>query len=167
MKGERLTEELARGLAAPTRRRTVLAALVVGLLVPAGTGEGPVLAAAADRRRRVRNPRCRRNWQCEYGEACVRGRCKAITGFAPYNVDCRTTADCSTKLGPAVCEVGLNCICEIATPGSPIGCDSMPHLRCRGTYVAATEEAASCTRDCDCAAGLTCQGGGCRPAPAS
>ena len=159
MKGERLTEELARGLAAPTRRRTVLAALVVGLLVPAGTGEGPVLAAAADRRRRVRNPRCRRDRQCRLGEACDRGRCREADGTAGQFQRCRRSADCDTSEQPLVCELSWGCGGgECMEPG-----DCSASRRCVGGYDAATATGAQCVESCECAEDLECVDNQCRP----
>ena len=77
MKGERLTEELARGLAAPTRRRTVLAGLGAGLAVALGAVAGEPKAAA---HRRRHPKRCRR--PCVNGELCIDGRCQRDTGPA-------------------------------------------------------------------------------------
>ena len=161
MKGERLTEELARGLAAPTRRRTVLAGLGAGLAVALGAVAGEP-EAAAHRRRHPK--RCRR--PCVNGEVCIDGRCQRDTGPAGRDGLCRTTADCSTAKGPAACEYGEPCLLHcLDGPGNP--CPPRPWLTCHGAYDAETDEAASCQRDCECAAGLTCQGGGCRPAAAS
>lgn len=148
MSDEHFADTVARRLARASGRRAVLAGL--------GAGAGAILGAAgaeqaAAERRSLRG--CRRDRDCGFGEACRRGRCRSVSGFADRNARCRTTSDCSAEQGDAVCELGLWC------GGTGVGFDE-PYWRCRGAKGAACRDAV-----CDCAAGLTCQGGVCAPEP--
>lgn len=172
MKGERLTEELARGLAAPTRRRTVLAGLGAGLAVALGAVAGS-READAGTPRHLRRKRCRRREgccgnriDCGFGEACVDRRCTPLTAFAKRGRNCRTTADCSTAQGPAVCAFGYRWDTGCAAVAGN-SCERIQDWICFGDFDPATGEAATCWREEECAAGLSCQDGFCRPAAAS
>ena len=151
MSDEHVTDTVARRLARASGRRAVLAALVAGAAAALGTTATGPEAEAHGRARRG----CRRDRDCGFGEACRGGRCRGVSGFADRNARCRTTSDCSTEQGAAVCELGPWC------GGGGSGIDE-PYRRCRGA-------AGATCRDllCDCAAGLTCQGGVCAPAPTS
>ena len=154
MSDEHFADTLARGMARASGRRAVLAGLAAGAAEALGTlGSGPE-AAARGRARRG----CRRDRDCGFGAACRGGRCRGVSGFAKRDARCRTSADCSTASGPAVCERGAVCsITDTVTPPYPV---------CRGGYSSESGAAATCERGCDCAEGLTCHDGGCRPAAA-
>lgn len=154
MSDEHVTDAIARRLARASGRRAVLAGLAAGAAEALGTlGSGPE-AAARGRARRG----CRRDRDCGFGAACRGGRCRGVSGFAKRDARCRTSADCSTASGPAVCERGAVCsITDTVTPPYPV---------CRGGYSSESGAAATCERGCDCAEGLTCHDGGCRPAAA-
>lgn len=167
MEESRVVDRLARRLAAPAGRRAVLVALAAGLATATGSAAAGSDGRAASGTPRRRHPRhtCRKDGQCGFGEDCVRRRCTPVTGFSPQGGDCRTVADCSLASGPVVCVVRRPCVCGAGgMDGGPSLCG--PTLLCTGTYDEASGEAATCPGDCECLAGLTCQDGFCRPAPA-
>ena len=165
MEESRVVDRLARRLAAPAERRSLLAGIAAGL----ATCLAPSLAAEGHS---PKKSGCRRDIDCGYGKACHRHRCRKAVGFAEIDHECSADQDCSSSVGPVVCErTSTTCGCgggPTAAPGEggQLECPGAA-LRCRGSYLTATGAAASCSRDCECAAGLTCQGGFCRPAPAS
>lgn len=114
MKGSEITDEVARRIATPSGRRTVLAgvALVLAgmpaaaraLPPPPGAVGGDAWDETPGRKHRRRARACRRDGQCRWAEACVNGTCRGITGFAKIGDACKRDDDCSQADGSAICD---------------------------------------------------------------
>ena len=127
----------------------------------AGTPSGVCLGSA--NRTTGEHAPCSRDCECASRLTCQNGECRTAPGTVRLWTGCETTADCSTATGPAVCEVAGPC----GTWGCLDGSSCPPPKMCLPSYDPVTRVAGPCGDDCECAAGLTCQEGRCKPPPAS